>query len=731
MMRTGMSIRAKGLLVAFTIVIGVAAAGYAAAPWLLSVVAVRALQGVVDVGELEVTDVGLSRIEIAAVRASNERIRLVAQDATVRYDPWPFRVRGVDIRKAAVMITGGPGSRGAGEAEAAPVAPLFPVHVEEMSLRLATPWGEVALPVSLDAAPGGAGGLAVEIHSKGFSAILTNPGNERHVLDLYDGGETAFLSVHARTGGGFPADFDATLNPDRLTDWLQEGDILPPALRPYLAPYSVGGSALEVTGTVKRSLDFTAEIRGEVTVRDKREPEARVFESVGLTAAQGYRIARTGGTWSGSGDAGFSFSPDPETTLTGRGLNWSWNAGDLSVAASTAELMPAALQADVVEASASTADMQRASGRLRAEGLRFAGWPEAFTFYDVQGQWTWQDGSLDADGSGDGAGLPQVSWRLALSGAAGHIDIEVNDSMTAVEAGLEVYTAVVAPDLELLGGQLEGRYRSEWDAQGRRTTLRLDAGSIDADLGEMKIRGLAVHAANLDNDIAHFDVRVAAPRLKLAAGTVAEDLELDLRLAPPEVSVTTARTRLFGGDISVRPVSFSIDDDQVVLFADIDALSLEQVMALLEMETTRLTGEVSGPVRIVLDTERGVAVDKADLHSVQAGVLQLRLGEGSAMGAQLNNIALRALEDFQYDELNASVLYRPDGEYRITARILGSNPQVLDGHPIALNPTIEGRLPALFRAFFITGDFSRAIIQRLQEEQNLSTPGETSTLQDD
>ena len=101
------------------------------------------------------------------------------------------------------------------------------------------------------------------------------------------------------------------------------------------------------------------------------------------------------------------------------------------------------------------------------------------------------------------------------------------------------------------------------------------------------------------------------------------------------------------------------------------------------------------------------------------------------MAAQMNNIALRALENFQYRELSASVLYRPTGEYRITARILGNNPDVLDGHPIALNPTIEGRLPALFRAFFITGDFNRAIIKRLQEERGVSTPGETPTLKDD
>jgi hypothetical protein len=37
-------------------------------------------------------------------------------------------------------------------------------------------------------------------------------------------------------------------------------------------------------------------------------------------------------------------------------------------------------------------------------------------------------------------------------------------------------------------------------------------------------------------------------------------------------------------------------------------------------------------------------------------------------------------------------------------------------------------LPAVFRAFFITGDFDRAIIETLQKEESASTPGKTPTL---
>lgn len=392
---------------------------------------------------------------------------------------------------------------------------------------------------------------------------------------------------------------------------------------------------------------------------------------------------------------------------------------------------PLALEADAVNLNASAIDASGADGGLRAQGLRLEGWPASLAYYDVAGTWSWRGSFLEAGGSGNGAGLPQLDWKLATGGAAGSITIDIQDTAAAIQSSLKPYTAVVAPDLQVLAGRIQGRYQAEWDAERQRTTLELDAASVDADLGGMEIRGLNVRIDNMENGIERLGVAVSAPTLKLAAGTVAKELEMEFRVAPPDIHMDSARTRLFGGGISIRPVSFRLDDDEFVIFLDVDALSLENVMALMELESTELTGEVSGPVRVVFNPETGIEIDKGELRSIRPGVLRYQVSRDSSTAAELDNIALRALQDFQYDELNASVVYKPDGQYRITARILGRNPGVLDGHPIAFNPTIEGRLPALFRAFFFTGDFNKAIIQRLREEQNLSTPGGTSTLKGD
>lgn len=721
-----MSTRIKGILAALIILAGILAAGYAAAPSLVAAIAVRSLDGVVEIRELDIESVGLSRIEIAAVSAVNPQMTFDARGATVRFDPWPFRIRHVAIREARFEIAG---SAPEGEPGAAPGLPPFPVRVDKLSLRAATPWGELAVPVSIDTRPGGAGGLEGEVQGPDFAVRLSNPESNRHTLALLDSGDTSLLSLSVRHGTEYPIAFDGRFEPEALARWLPRSALVPPGLRPNLAQYSLSGAAVTFSGVVEDNLDFAAELRGKLALNDVRGPADRLFEAIELDMDPFYTITRAGAAWSGSGEAGFNFTLNPEIRLTGRNPDWRWNEDGLLISAAGARLDPLALEADSIELSAPAFTAATADGEIRAGGIRLDGWPDALPHYDLTGNWTWDSPSLEARGTGDGAGVPDLAWQLQAGGSRGNVEIDLADTLASIEPFLATYAAVIAPDLDVLAGGLEGRYHAEWNGDRVQTSLAVMAESVDADLGGMEIRGLDVRVDNQDNRVDRLVVALAAPTLQLAAGTVAEGFEMDLRLAPPDIHVDAARVRLFGGGIGVQPFSFTLEDEEVVVFADVDALSLEKVMALMELETTQLTGDVSGPVRIVYNTDGGIEINKADLHSVQAGVLRLRMNQDSSTAAQLDNLALRALSDFQYDELNASLVYKPDGEYRITARILGRNPEVLDGHPIALNPTIEGRLPALFRAFFITGDFNEAIIRRLQQEGGVSTPGETPALQ--
>ena len=49
--------------------------------------------------------------------------------------------------------------------------------------------------------------------------------------------------------------------------------------------------------------------------------------------------------------------------------------------------------------------------------------------------------------------------------------------------------------------------------------------------------------------------------------------------------------------------------------------------------------------------------------------------------------------------------------------LAGSNPDLYDGYPIALNMNIGGMLPEAFEVLFMTGDFTEAILNRIKQSK--------------
>ena len=94
----------------------------------------------------------------------------------------------------------------------------------------------------------------------------------------------------------------------------------------------------------------------------------------------------------------------------------------------------------------------------------------------------------------------------------------------------------------------------------------------------------------------------------------------------------------------------------------------------------------------------------------------LRYAE-SLSGTAADNIGLAALENFHYSELSGTIDYHIDGSYQVLVHLSGSNPDLYSGYPIALNLNIGGMLPEAFEVLFLTGDFDKAILNAIKQEQ--------------
>jgi len=72
------------------------------------------------------------------------------------------------------------------------------------------------------------------------------------------------------------------------------------------------------------------------------------------------------------------------------------------------------------------------------------------------------------------------------------------------------------------------------------------------------------------------------------------------------------------------------------------------------------------------------------------------------------------LENFQYKDLSGTLNYQSDGNYVLTIRLDGKNPDLYGGHPVVFNLNVNGLLPELFEAMFMTGSFEESILKQIQ-----------------
>ena len=139
-------------------------------------------------------------------------------------------------------------------------------------------------------------------------------------------------------------------------------------------------------------------------------------------------------------------------------------------------------------------------------------------------------------------------------------------------------------------------------------------------------------------------------------------------------------------------------------------INLEKLLAYADIDGLEGTGflDISLPVG---SDQTGVYVSNGIFHSTGAGRLAY-----TKEGVAGSNIGLQALENFQYSDLSGTLNYQSDGNYVITIRLEGKNPDLYGGHPVVFNLNVNGSLPALFEAMFMTGSFEESILKQIRSQ---------------
>ncbi len=195
----------------------------------------------------------------------------------------------------------------------------------------------------------------------------------------------------------------------------------------------------------------------------------------------------------------------------------------------------------------------------------------------------------------------------------------------------------------------------------------------------------------------------------LAGGINVAHIKADLELENTETfALQNLYAEVFDGQIKLGNLRFSdnrIEDTTV----ELSHINFGRLLAFADIDGLQGTGllDISLPVG---SDQTGVHIKNGTFSSAEPGHLAY-----TKEGVAGSNIGLQALENFQYQVLSGTLDYQSDGAYQIGIHLEGKNPDLYDGYPIVFNLNINGSLPELFEALFITGDFEESILKQIKE----------------
>jgi len=689
---------------------------------------------------------------------------LAGVDATVAAD--------IRVDDGRLMLTGhGPWRVAARPAEAGtPIVARLGTDDEGFALALGRGSADAAVraraagPVSL--APGGGAQTALAGH---LAATVERPadGPVRVALDALTlaGGPVAYGDVAVRvdrfalSGAGTPAEGRGRVVADLAVDGAIAGasvDAGRVAGRLALS-WDPRSARLRIEDCLTLAADALA-ISGGASARPvsvclaaSGDGPAMAFDRTGAAerpASVDLRLTGEPMTWRSAGLGPVEVTPpavtlsgtvaprdrDGRLTLAGQGGAARSSSIGLALSAVDAEAVldsevdrPVALDVSIGEAR-----LLRRPAPLVPVRVRAAGGIDRQGALTLAGQAVGASGGLTAD----------LALDHDLATGRGRVEVGVPSLAFApgVRQPADVFPVLAAAPLTAVTGAVSGRAAFAWDGGvTSRATLTLEDLAVETPFAAAEGLAGTLSADSL------LPLRLPAGQaltvglvdigLLLESGRVRFGYGADRRLAVSALGFDWADGRL-----EAEPFAARLDDRslEIVLTAsDVDVATLLIAVPLEGFEATgRLQGRV--PVRLTPDT---IVIDNAVLETAGPGLIRYRPeggaeGVAAADGSGGLSLLLEALRDFHYETLKLTLDGRTGDDLSATISVLGANPDLYDGWPVALDVNVGGELDRILRSGLRslslgrrTEDALRRRIERAIEGGALDAPPRASDAQ--
>lgn len=201
---------------------------------------------------------------------------------------------------------------------------------------------------------------------------------------------------------------------------------------------------------------------------------------------------------------------------------------------------------------------------------------------------------------------------------------------------------------------------------------------------------------------------VSIGAITLAGGIDVANIRTGLEFTDAEhYELKDVYAEVFDGQLQLGKLQYS-ESRIAQTTIELRHINLEKLLTYADIDGLEGTGflDISLPVG---SDQTGIYVKNGTFISTGDGRLAY-----TKEGVAGSNIGLQALENFQYKDLSGTLNYQSDGNYVITIRLEGKNPDLYGGHPVVFNLNVNGSLPALFEAMFMTGSFEESILNQIK-----------------
>ena len=270
---------------------------------------------------------------------------------------------------------------------------------------------------------------------------------------------------------------------------------------------------------------------------------------------------------------------------------------------------------------------------------------------------------------------------------------------------LRTLGAPLPPELQLLSGSASLTGEARWNKELQSVSTSISLNSTGGRFGKAYFSGLEssfdlVLYPAISGESDRFSVQV------IDLGIPITNLTSRISLATadgkkPVITVSGLKAGMLDGSVTGNRIRIDLNrrsNSFTLAFADI---SLAELVRLQQFEDIDAIGKLSGALPITIGPA-GLSVTKGKASAkAPGGYIRYRPKDGGELfgsSSMETEMLLKALDDYQYEELDAAMAYKPDGQLTMQLQMKGRSPGLHATRPLHLNLNLDQNILSLIES---------------------------------